>query len=126
MKYLKAVWFFVVVFWVSVLLFNIFGLLVLLVLTILPNVKSKKLWLAPDQMINVWSAWFLNKPLSVKYRFGHEDETLSSVVGKNLTQGEHFVIIDNCLSYFLRDDNHSTESIEKNEGDKFVQQKVND
>ena len=79
-----------------------------------------------DHWFNVFWGPVLNSVLKPQFRFGFVDETPSSVIGKNLNYGEHFVIIDRVLSFVLRDADHSVEAIEYDEGDRIINQKVND
>lgn len=71
-----------------------------------------------DQFFNVLLAPVLNRLTSDgAYPFGHPDETLSSVMGKNIERGKcrgcHLI-----CKYFLHplDNDHCRRSIEKNDG----------
>lgn len=120
--------------WIRVVLF--FLLIVLVALPFMPfwllffaafysgKSKSKlQFWgynnlIALDQWFNAMFAPLLNRllqPLEL-FRFGYVDETVSSVIGKNLTAAEHFVIIDNILSIVMFDPNHSYDARELDEG----------
>lgn len=124
-RYKKAktmrVFLFFLLVWLHVIPFS-----PLLILLVVCGKWGFNVLISLDQLFNAVYGPLLNKLLGAKYRFGFPDETVSSVVGKNLQTAPHFVIIDKWLSFFLRDPNHSEDAIEKNEGDPFIKQKVND
>lgn len=74
--------------------------------------------LSADQSWQVFLAPVLNKfATDIKAKFGDEDQTASSVIGKNklLTNAAEWCMIDAVLSKVLNS-NHSVGAIEKDEG----------
>ena len=72
-----------------------------------------------DQTYNVvWRWWYNWTQKPDKHLFGHPDETVSSVVGKNLHLKEHWTIINKILTFILDKNkgNHGIRSIEDDEG----------
>ena len=77
----------------------------------------KWLWnilISIDQFFNVLLSPLLNWTLKPDYKFGDEDETLSSVFGKNKAKCKACYWI--CRALHLIDKNHCEESIELDEG----------
>lgn len=72
--------------------------------------------LAIDQMANVFFSPVLNWVLKPKHLFGDEDETLSSVFGKNVRNGSCRACHVMCLILHFIDTNHCKKSIEEDEG----------
>ena len=72
--------------------------------------------LSLDQSVNVFLGPPLNKMLDPLFRFGNEDETLSSVLGKNVRSGSCKGCYWTCRALHLLDKNHCLEAIEEDEG----------
>jgi hypothetical protein len=86
------------------------------------RVRNKKQWflnlaISKDQYGNVLGMYLFNDLLilkKAKHRFGHPDETISSVLGKNKRDGtltKSGQILSNVLDFL--DHNHVIKSIEK-------------
>jgi len=80
----------------------------------------KRLALSIDQLGNVladdlFNFLFIVNP--ILYQFGDEDETVSSVIGKNYV-ANNLTLLGRCLRWILHqlDHNHSVRSIERDEG----------
>lgn len=79
-----------------------------------PYWKRLLVWL--DQGANVLFSPLLNINLPLgAYRFGYEDETLSSVFAKNAGDVAWCCVMCRVLNYF--DQSHCDKSIERDEGD---------
>lgn len=68
-----------------------------------------------DQGANVIFSPILNFILKPKYKFGDEDETLSSVFGKNVRAGECKACYYICRVLHMIDPDHCKKSIEDDE-----------
>lgn len=82
-------------------------------------------FIAYDQLLNTLLGPLLNKLFCEPvFEFGYPDETISSVIGKNISRAPAFThpamrIIDKWLSKADKNsDNHSIDSIENDEGNK--------
>jgi len=86
--------------------------------------RNTKLWflnlaISKDQYGNVLGMYLFNDLLIIKqakHRFGHPDETISSVLGKNKRENtltKLGAILSNVLDFL--DHNHSIKSIEEDE-----------
>ena len=75
-----------------------------------------RLAISVDQFFNVFLSPLLNFLLKPVFRFGHPDETLSSVFGKNIRAGKcrFCSVICKVLEWFDKD--HCKESIEDDRG----------
>jgi hypothetical protein len=74
--------------------------------------------IAVDQLLNVLLSPVLNRVANPLYRFGDPDETLSSVMGKNVNAGVCRGCYYVCRLLHLLDPGHCEKSIEMDEGDK--------
>jgi len=74
-----------------------------------------RLLLSIDQFFNVLLSPLLNLLLKPSYPFGNEDETISSVMGKNLRLGSCRACYFVCRVLHLLDKNHCKRSIEHDE-----------
>jgi hypothetical protein len=81
--------------------------------------ETKKLFwdvlIGLDQLVNVF-ARVLNPILNPKHKFGSPDETLSSVMGKNVRAGSCRLCFFMCRILNLVDPRHCQKSIEEDEG----------
>jgi hypothetical protein len=87
---------------------------------------GREVFIAYDQLLNVLLAPVFRCLFDYPtYDFGYADETVSSVIGKNVLRGPQFshrslFIVNEWLSKLdPRSKNHSVESIEYDEGDKL-------
>lgn len=128
----RAIGFAAIIFLVVLIFFIVAPLLAfhLLACTIMAMTDSrwtiygKEVFIAYDQLLNVLLApvfrWLFDYPA---YDFGYADETISSVIGKNVLRGPQFshrslFIVNKWLSKLdPRSKNHSVDSIEHDEGD---------
>ena len=74
-----------------------------------------RLLVSIDQFFNVLLSPVLNAVLKPHYRFGNEDETLSSVFGKNVELGSCKGCYYICRVLHLIDPGHCKNSIERDE-----------
>lgn len=79
---------------------------------------NSSVFISLDQLLNVILAPLFNKYLKPSILFGAPDETLSSVVGKNIREGDSsFKGIDKVLTALDPHSNsHSVDAIEDDEG----------
>jgi hypothetical protein len=83
--------------------------------------KGERVFIAYDQLVNATFGGFLNwlfkRPM---YKFGWPDETISSVLGKNIRIGgcdSSILIVDRWLSYIdPTSDHHCIDNVEDDEG----------
>ena len=75
---------------------------------------SVLVWL--DQGVNTLLGGLLNAALDPLHLFGDPDETLSSVMGKNVRDGACRGCYWTCRLLHLFDPNHCLKSIERDEG----------
>lgn len=72
-----------------------------------------------DQLINTVMGPVLNWALRPKFRFGYPDETLSSVLGKNVRARACRFCDWVCHLLHRLDPNHCAKSIEDDEGNRY-------
>lgn len=85
------------------------------------KMKEQNSWLwdmliSFDQMINVAFRWPLNKINNGPAKFGYPDETLSSVMGKNIRAGRCKFCYVICRIIHIIDKSHCQKTIEYDEG----------
>lgn len=77
----------------------------------------KKVFVAIDQLLNTILGPLLNLVLNPRtHKFGNEDETISSVLGKNVRDGSCFFCYYICRILHVFDRNHCKKTIEEDEG----------